>query len=86
MPIYDIHCPECGYRGETLVLAAQDPLACPACGRSGPQKLVSPTSTLTGRAGGRLPGPSDHGCCGSRPSEAAGCAGPGSCCGRSPGR
>jgi hypothetical protein len=28
-----------------------------------------------------LPGPTDHGCCGSRPGH-AGCAGPGSCCGK----
>ena len=29
-----------------------------------------------------LPGPSDHGCCGSRPGQASHCAGPGTCCGK----
>jgi putative FmdB family regulatory protein len=81
MPIFDIECPSCGYRGETLVRSAQAQLTCPACGAGGPRKLVSPTSTLTGSAGRSLPGPKDHGCCGSRPAD-AGCAGPGSCCGR----
>jgi putative FmdB family regulatory protein len=81
MPIFDIHCRGCGYDGELLVLAAQSSLECPACGSPAIEKRMSPTSTLTGAARRSLPGPGDHGCCGSRPAE-AGCAGPGSCCGR----
>jgi putative FmdB family regulatory protein len=81
MPIFEIHCRQCGYRGELLVLAAADPLACPACRSAEVEKLMSPTSSLTGSTRQAMPGPRDHGCCGSRPGE-AGCAGPGSCCGR----
>jgi putative FmdB family regulatory protein len=84
MPIFDIECPGCGYRGETLVLSADAPLACPSCGGSDPRKLLSPTSSLTGSTRRSVPGLKDHGCCGSRPNE-AGCAGPGSCCGRTQG-
>jgi putative FmdB family regulatory protein len=81
MPIFDIVCPDCGYQGELLVLTSQEALKCPGCGGLHPQKRMSPTSTLTGSSRHPLPGPRDHGCCGSRPAE-AGCAGPGSCCGR----
>jgi putative FmdB family regulatory protein len=81
MPIFDIHCRSCGYLGELLVLSAQASLQCPACGGNAIEKQMSPTSTLSGAARHALPGPADHGCCGSRPAE-AGCAGPGSCCGR----
>lgn len=81
MPIYDVHCRTCGYRGEALVLSSESPLTCPACSAPEPDKLISPTSSLTGTARTRMPGPADHGCCGSRPAD-AGCAGPGSCCGR----
>jgi putative FmdB family regulatory protein len=81
MPIYDIECKSCGYRGEVLVLSSSDGTACPSCGSSLTDKLMSAPSTLTGAGRHNLPGPNDHGCCGSRPSQ-AGCAGPGSCCGR----
>jgi len=80
MPIFDIHCHKCGYIGETLVLSSDSPLDCPACGTPQPEKLMSPTSPLTGSGRRTVPGPKDHGCCGRRPAE-AGCAGPGSCCG-----
>ncbi|MYL83942.1 zinc ribbon domain-containing protein [Desulfovibrio aerotolerans] len=82
MPIYDISCPACGYRGEVIRQRAEDAPACPQCGAAS-EKLVSPTSSLTGKAAAGLPGPADHGCCGSRPGQ-AGCAGPGSCCGKTP--
>ena len=84
MPIYDIVCNDCGARAEVLVTRAGDPLPCPACQSSDTAKLMSKTSPLTGQPGKGLPGPGDHGCCGSRPSQ-AGCAGPGSCCGRAGG-
>jgi len=81
MPIYDIRCRNCGYQGESLVLSTAAALTCPSCSAPDPDKLISATSSLTGSTRARIPGPADHGCCGSRPSEAA-CAGPGSCCGR----
>lgn len=81
MPIFEIQCEDCGYRGEVIVLSSAEPLVCPSCGGTRASKLMSATSSLTGSSRQGLPGPGDHGCCGSRPSQ-AGCAGPGSCCGR----
>jgi len=81
MPIYDIVCKDCGDASEVLVTSASDPLLCPKCQSKNTAKQMSTPSTLTGQAGASMPGPGDHGCCGSRPSQ-AGCAGPGSCCGR----
>jgi len=81
MPIFEIKCLDCGREGEVLVMSGDAGLVCPACGSGNTEKLLSPTSSLTGRAPQGLPGPSDHTCCGSSPSQ-AGCAGPGSCCGR----
>jgi hypothetical protein len=63
------------------VTSPSAPLPCPACASLDTEKLLSIPSSLTGRVGATHPGPQDHGCCGSRPSE-AGCAGPGSCCGK----
>ncbi|MEJ2102363.1 MAG: zinc ribbon domain-containing protein [Desulfobacterales bacterium] len=82
MPIYEINCKSCGFSGEVLVFNHSSPLVCPTCGASGPKKLMSATSSSTGRTPQSYPGPSDTTCCGNRPSE-AGCAGPGSCCGKS---
>lgn len=82
MPIYEIRCPECGFQGEVLVPTAASLLACPSCACAGPEKLISATSSLSGASRSPVPGPRDHGCCGSTPVD-AGCAGPGSCCGKS---
>jgi hypothetical protein len=38
-------------------------------------------SSLSGTPSGAMPGPGDTACCGSSPGH-AGCAGPGSCCGK----
>jgi putative FmdB family regulatory protein len=81
MPIYEIYCEGCGFSGEVLVLSSSSAMVCPACGASGIKKLMSTTSSLTGRTPQSYPGASDTSCCGSHPSE-AGCAGPGSCCGK----
>jgi hypothetical protein len=43
---------------------------------------MSATSSLTGHDGQKMPGSKDTTCCGSMPAQ-AGCAGPGSCCGKS---
>lgn len=81
MPIFEITCESCGFSGETIVLAADAPLECPSCGSRQTQKLMSATSSLTGKAAQAFPGPGDSGCCGQSPAQAS-CAGPGSCCGK----
>ena len=81
MPIHDISCSDCGYSGEVILTAASDKLACPECGSPKVAKLMSATSSLTGKTAQNLPGPGDHTCCGGAPG-AGGCAGPGSCCGK----
>ncbi len=81
MPLFDIQCRTCGQTGEVLVTSGTAPLICPSCGSGETTKIMSATSSLTGRTAVNLPGPSDTGCCGSRPGH-AGCAGPGSCCGK----
>jgi len=81
MPIYDIVCDLCGQNGEVLAFPSDKSLSCPACGSTRVSRLMSATSSLAGRSPAGMPGPGDHGCCGSRPAE-AGCAGPGSCCGK----
>lgn len=81
MPIYEIACTDCRYTGETLVLKPDDPLECPACGSRNTRKLMSATSSLTGRTAQHLPGAGDTGCCGQSPAMAS-CNGPGSCCGK----
>lgn len=81
MPIYEIKCRDCGRVGEVLVLQSGPALVCPDCGGANTEKLMSAPSSLTGRPGLDLPGSGDRACCGSSPAE-AGCAGPGSCCGK----
>ena len=81
MPIFEIACDDCRFQGETIVLNSQAPLVCPACGSANTRKLMSATSSLTGKTGQQFPGAGDTGCCGQSPAQAS-CAGPGSCCGR----
>ncbi|KIX15370.1 FmdB family zinc ribbon protein [Dethiosulfatarculus sandiegensis] len=82
MPLYDFKCLDCGKVSELLIIGEPSQRACPACGSLNLEKLLSKTSSLTGKAKtGGTPGPGDTTCCGSSPSS-AGCAGPGSCCGR----
>jgi len=81
MPIFEISCAGCGYSGELLVMSSGDPLVCPQCGGSQVEKMMSAPSALTGSGKQAFPGPGDHSCCGSAPGH-AGCAGPGSCCGK----
>lgn len=80
MPIFEIDCNHCRYCGEVIVMNSGDPLICPNCGSTDTNKLMSATSSLTGKNGQGLPGPGDTACCGQSPGH-AGCAGPGSCCG-----
>jgi len=81
MPIYEITCTACDYSGEVIALNADGPLACPSCGSTDTRKLMSATSSMTGKSSPAFPGPGDTTCCGKRPPEAS-CAGPGSCCGK----
>ncbi len=81
MPIHEITCLDCGYSGEVLTLKAGDMPPCPDCRGGRVELRLSAPSSLTGKNPQSLPGPSDTGCCGSRPAQ-AGCAGPGSCCGK----
>jgi putative FmdB family regulatory protein len=84
MPIYEILCAACGYEGEVIVLNSETQALCPVCQSDQTNRIMSATSSMTGKNGPSHPGPGDTGCCGSSPGH-AGCAGPGSCCGRSAG-
>ena len=83
MPLYDFLCNDCGKVSEILLNISQDNPNCPSCGSSNMKKMLSATSSLSGSATNKFPGPGDTACCGSSPSQ-AGCAGPGSCCGKGP--
>lgn len=81
MPIFDLHCRQCGFLGEVIQLVPDAESMCPECGSTDVARNMSPTSTLTGKSAQAYPGPGDTACCGSTPGH-AGCAGPGSCCGK----
>jgi putative FmdB family regulatory protein len=81
MPIYDFLCTECGREVEVLLSRSDDEPICTSCGSINLIKKMSVPSSFSGDASSRFPGAGDTGCCGSSPSQ-AGCAGPGSCCGK----
>lgn len=81
MPIFEFHCAECGATSEVLIASSDDAPTCRSCGSANLTKLLSTPSSLSGAAKRGLPGPGDTSCCGASPSH-AGCAGPGSCCGK----
>ena len=81
MPLYEYLCRECGKTFEMLILSDAETPRCIDCGSDRLKKLLSAHAGVSGAAGSRLPDPGDTGCCGSTPGH-AGCAGPGSCCGR----
>ena len=81
MPLFDYLCRDCGKTTEVLVLRSDEVPKCQACGSTKIKKLPAAPSSLSGSASARLPGPGDTSCCGTAPRE-AGCAGPGSCCGK----
>ncbi|MFP4314673.1 MAG: FmdB family zinc ribbon protein, partial [Desulfovibrionales bacterium] len=80
MPLFDIVCTKCGFTGEVLIPTGPSSVTCPECG-GGVEKQLSAPSTLSGKTPKSRPGHGDTACCGSSPSQ-AGCAGPGSCCGK----
>jgi len=86
MPLFDYLCLDCGKSSEILVVGSspglEPTLECKFCGSRQLKKLLSAPSSLSGSAKNHLPGPGDTACCGSTPGH-AGCAGPGSCCGKS---
>ncbi|WDP89904.1 MAG: zinc ribbon domain-containing protein [Desulfobacter sp.] len=83
MPLYDFKCKDCNESCEILVISsAGDAPVCPACGSENLEKLMAAHSSMSGSAKPAFPGPGDTGCCGSSPGQKEGCAGPGSCCGR----
>ncbi len=83
MPLYDFKCEDCGEKNEILIIGTQDMPACKSCGSTNMTKLVSAHSSSSGPVRNNMPGPGDTACCGSAPGQAQGCAGPGSCCGKS---
>ncbi|MGD9210423.1 MAG: zinc ribbon domain-containing protein [Desulfobacteraceae bacterium] len=83
MPIFEIVCSNCGYTGELIVMNQNDLLQCPECNSTKTHKLMSATSSLTGKNTQQFPGAGDTACCGQNPAQAS-CAGPGSCCGKAP--
>ena len=81
MPLFDYLCLDCGKVSEVLETSSQNEPKCGVCGGSNLKKLLSAHSTFSGGHSSGLPGARDTTCCGSTPSH-AGCAGPGSCCGK----
>lgn len=83
MPLYEFKCEDCGEQNEILILGTQDDPACKSCGSTNMTKQISAHSSMSGPGKNSMPGIGDTACCGSSPGQAAGCAGPGSCCGKS---
>jgi putative FmdB family regulatory protein len=81
MPLYEYICLDCGKQNELLVNTGSAEPRCRSCDSTRLKKLLSAHATLSAD---RMPGPGDTACCGSAPGQAAGCAGPGSCCGKGP--
>ena len=81
MPIFEYLCLDCGKTSELLVFGLDDPQQCDFCNSHHLKKLVSAHSSMPGPLKNRMPGLGDTACCGSSPGE-TGCAGPGSCCGK----
>jgi putative FmdB family regulatory protein len=83
MPLFEFLCVECGATSEVLVASSDESPTCKACGSMNLKKLLSAPSSLSGVSRQGVPGSGDTACCGSSPAH-AGCAGPGSCCGKNP--
>lgn len=81
MPLFEYLCLDCGKVTEVLIINSGDVPKCRACSSTSLKKMLSAHSSLSGSSASRPPGPGDTPCCGTSPAE-AGCAGPGTCCGR----
>lgn len=82
MPLYDFQCPDCGQTFELLMVSREEVPVCPHCRGRNLKKLMAAHASMSGSPSA-FPGPKDTACCGSAPGKASGCAGPGSCCGKS---
>ncbi len=83
MPLYDFRCEDCHKEMELLLMSSKETPVCSHCGSTRITKQVSAHSAASGLSEKKAwPGPKDTACCGSAPGQGAGCAGPGSCCGR----
>ena len=79
MPIFEYKCQDCEKISEILMIGSQDTPTCGFCKSNNMEKLFSAHAA----AGPVKNTMSEHAaCCGSSPGQAAHCAGPGSCCGR----
>jgi len=81
MPLFDYQCLDCGNHSEILITGSREQPRCQSCNSANLKKMISAPSSLSGTPGTKFPGPGDTACCGSTPAN-AGCAGPGSCCGK----
>ncbi len=81
MPLYEFLCLDCGKVSEVLLTRSDDLAQCESCSSKRLKKMISAHSFLSGAGGRNIPGPGDTACCGTSPAN-AGCAGPGSCCGK----
>ena len=81
MPIFEYLCLDCEKTSEILVTFSDDQQHCRICGGSKLKKMLSAPSSLSGTSSTQFPGLGATACCGSTPTD-AGCAGPGSCCGK----
>ena len=82
MPLFEYVCNDCGNTFESLVFGSEKLPDCRQCGSPNITKLISAHSSRSGVTKNSMPGLGDTTCCGSAPGEKAGCAGPGSCCGK----
>ena len=49
MPLYEFRCPQCGDEFELIVFSSdQEPIQCPKCGASNPERLLSMFSSGRG--------------------------------------
>jgi len=81
MPIFEYLCLNCGKISEVLIAISEDKPQCQYCGNGKPKKMISAHSSLSAVSTVSVPGAGHTACCGSSPMN-AGCAGPGSCCGK----
>ena len=81
MPLFEYLCLDCGKVSEVLVIDSSQEPQCGSCNGLNLKKLLSAHASYAGNSKSGLPGPGDTACCGSTPDH-AGCAGPGSCCGK----